>query len=138
MSHKDYAGVLGEVMALESAAMARWDKGDPWGFIEISAPGVTYFDTETPQRLNGLDALRAEYAKIEGKIHYEVMDFIAPTVQVHGNMAVLLYRFLSTHLNPDGSISSRTPWNCSEVFARIDGQWRIIHTHWSLIKGERM
>jgi hypothetical protein len=53
-------------------------------------------------------------------------------------MAVLLYRFLSTHLNPDGSISSRTPWNCSEVFARIDGKWRIIHTHWSLIKGERM
>jgi uncharacterized protein (TIGR02246 family) len=136
-THKDYEGVLGEVMALESAAMARWDKGDPWGFIEISAPDVTYFDTGTPQRLNGLDVLRAEYAKREGKIHYEVMDFIDPTVQVHGDVAVLLYRFFSTHLNPDGSVSSRTPWNCSEVFARIDGQWRIIHTHWSFIRGER-
>jgi hypothetical protein len=48
-----YDGVLGELMRLESAAMARWDRGDPWGFIELSASQVTYFDTGTPQRING-------------------------------------------------------------------------------------
>jgi hypothetical protein len=52
-------------------------------------------------------------------------------------MAVMFYRFLSTRLNPDGSIASRFPWNCSEVFGRIDGSWKIIHTHWSQIRGER-
>ncbi|MEW6456255.1 MAG: nuclear transport factor 2 family protein [Acidobacteriota bacterium] len=138
LSLKQYEGVLGEVMALESAAMERWRKGDPWGFTEISAPDVTYFDTGTPQRLNGLEALKAEYAKIEGKIHYDVMDFIDPRVQAHGDMAVLTYRFFSTWLNPDGSILSRTPWNCTEIFVRIEGKWRIIHTHWSYIKGEMM
>jgi uncharacterized protein (TIGR02246 family) len=138
LSHQGYEGVLGEVMALESAAMERWRKGDPWGFFEIYAPDVTYFDTGTPQRLNGLDAMRAELAQREGKIHYDVMEFIAPRIQVQEDAAVLTYRFFSTQLNPDGSISSRIPWNCSEVYVRIDGKWRIVHNHWSFIKGERM
>ncbi len=132
-----YRGVLAEVMALESTAMERWRKGDPWGFIEISAPEVTYFDTGTPQRLNGRLALKAEYQKREGKIFYGVMDFIDPRVQVCGDMAVLTYRFLSTRLKGDGSISSRMPWNCTEVFLRKDGRWWIIHTHWSFIRGDR-
>jgi uncharacterized protein (TIGR02246 family) len=137
-SRQEYDGILGEVMALEASAMERWRKGDPWGFIEISAPEVTYFDTGTPRRTNGREALKAEYAQREGKIFYDVMDFIAPRVQACGEMAVLAYRFLSTGLNPDGSVAYRTPWNCTEGFVRIAGQWRIIHTHWSYIKGERM
>ena len=138
LSPKKFEGVLGELMELESAAMERWRKGDPWGFIEISSPDVTYFDTGTPQRLNGLEALRTEYSLREGKIFYDVMDFVDPRVQVSGDMAVLTYRFLSTWLNPDGSVASRTPWNCTEVFARANGKWQIIHTHWSFIKGERI
>jgi ketosteroid isomerase-like protein len=125
-------------MALESAAMERWRKGDPWGFTDISAPDVTYFDSGTPQRLDGLEALKAEYVPQEGKIRFDVMEFIDPRIQVHGDMAVLIYRFFSTQLNPDGSIAKRTPWNCTEVYARSEGRWRIIHTHWSYIKGEKM
>jgi ketosteroid isomerase-like protein len=137
LEHKEYEGVLGELMRLESVAMERWRKGDPWGFIEISAPDVTYFDTGTRQRINGREALSLEYKQREGKIFYDVMEFIEPRLSVCGELAVLFYRFLSTWLRPDGSISHRTPWNCSEVFMRLDGQWRIIHTHWSFIRGER-
>jgi ketosteroid isomerase-like protein len=135
MFPREYSGILGEVMKLESMAMERWRKGDPWGFIEISAPSVTYFDTGTPQRINGREALRAEYAKREGKISYDVMDFVDPRVQVCGEVAVMTYRFLSTWLDAASSVSRRTPWNCTEVFARQDGQWKIIHTHWSFIGG---
>jgi ketosteroid isomerase-like protein len=138
LAPREYGGILGELMALESAAMERWRKGDPWGFIEISAPEVTYFDTGTPHRLDGREVLRAEYAQREGKIHYDVMEFIDPRVQVCGDAAVLLYRFFSTVLQPDGSIASRMPWNCTEVFAKQAGAWQIVHTHWSLIKGKRI
>ncbi len=138
MSPVEYTGVLGELMALEAAAMERWRKGDPWGFTEISAPEITYFDSGTPRRINGLVALKAEYAQREGKIFYDVMDFVDLQVQTCGDLAVLFYRFLSTWLTPDGSVAQRTPWNCSEVYARIEGQWRIIHTHWSFIRGERL
>jgi ketosteroid isomerase-like protein len=134
MSQQKYPGVLGEIMSLESAAMERWRKGDPGGFIELYTPEATYFDTGTPLRLGGA-ALREEMAQRQGQIYYDVMDFIDPRIQVQGDMAVLFYRFFSTRLNPNGSIASRVPWNCSEVYARMDGQWRIIHNHWSYIKG---
>lgn len=134
LSQRDHSGVLGQIMALELAAMERWRKGDPWGFIDLYAPDATYFDTGTPQRLIG-QALRTELAKRRGQIFYDVMEFIAPSVQVLGDLAVLFYRFFSTRLNPDGSIASRTPWNCSEVYARMDGNWRILHNHWSFIQG---
>lgn len=130
-----YEGVLAELMALETAAMVRWRTGDPWGFIELYDTTTTYFDTGTPQRLDGLEALQAEYATRAGKIFYDVNDFIAPQVQVCGDTAVLFYRFFSTSLHPDGSIANRTPWNCTEVYTRINGQWKIIHNHWSFIQG---
>jgi hypothetical protein len=50
----------------------------------------------------------------------------------------MTYRFFSTRLNPDGSIASGTPRNCTEVLAQVKGEWRIIHTHWSFIRGERV
>ena len=137
MSQQEYPGVLSEIMALESAAMERWRKGDPGGFIELYTPQATYFDTGTPQRLGGED-LRAELARRKGLIHYEMMEFISPSIQVQRDMAVLFYRFFSTRLNPDGSIACRIPWNCSEVYVRSEGQWRILHNHWSYIMGEQV
>ncbi len=137
MAQSEYPGVLGQVMVLESSAMVRWRKGDPGGFIELYTPDATYFDTGTPLRLSG-EALRDELARRKGQIYYDVMDFIAPSIQIQEYMAVLFYRFFSTRLNPDGSIASRIPWNCSEVYVRMDGQWRILHNHWSFIKGGRI
>jgi len=132
-----YEGVLAELMQLESAAMQRWRKGDPWGFVELYAPGITYFDTGTPQRMDGVEALKVEYKQREGKIFYDVMEFIEPHLAISGDLAVLFYRFLSTWLNPDGSISHRTPWNSTVVYQRMAGSWKIIHNHWSHIRGER-
>jgi ketosteroid isomerase-like protein len=133
----EYQGLLGELMSLETAAMQRWDHGEVNGFLELSDPSVTYFDTGTPRRINGKAALEAEYRLREGKISYQVMDFIDPWVLASGDMAVLFYRFLSTHLSPDGAVASRVAWNCSEVFTRREAGWKIIHTHWSFIGGSR-
>jgi uncharacterized protein (TIGR02246 family) len=134
----NYNGVLGELMRLECGAMERWRKGDPWGFVELYAPDVTYFDTGTRRRINGKQAMITEYQRRQGKIFYDVMDFIQPQLQVCGHMAVLFYRFLSTWLNPDGSVSKRTPWNCTEIYQNMDGNWKIVHNHWSHILGERV
>jgi len=137
-SRVEYEGLLAELMRLESAAMERWRKGDPWGFVELYASDMTYFDTGTPQRINGRAAMIDRYKAIQGTIFYDVMDFIQPILRVCGDMAVLFYRFLSTWLNPDGSVSRRTPWNCTEIYQRLDGSWKIIHNHWSHIRGERI
>lgn len=138
MTPETYPGVLGELMGLESAAMERWRRGDPWGFVDLYAPMITYMDSGTPARINGLEAMKAEYKLREGKIFYDVQEFLSPMVQVLDDTAVLTYRFLSTTLKPDGSILKRVPWNCTEVYVKMDGQWHIVHNHWSLIKGERV
>jgi hypothetical protein len=130
-----YQGTLSELMLLESKAMYRWRNGDPWGFIENSADDVSYMDSGTTQRVDGKPALSANYAQIEGKIFYEVMDFVDPDVHTCQDMAVLFYRFVSTRLYPDGSVSTRTPWFCTEVFDRSTGDWLVRHNHWSLIHG---
>ena len=132
-----YEGILGELMRLESTAMERWRKGDPTGYLELYASQVTYFDPGTTQRVNGRTALTTRYKHLQGKIIYDVMDFIEPVVLVAGDMALLFYRFFSTSLNGDGSVLKRTPWNCTQVYQRMQGGWKIIHNHWSLIQGER-
>ncbi|GAP12679.1 ketosteroid isomerase homolog [Longilinea arvoryzae] len=132
-----FEGVLGELMTLEAAAMQRWRTGDPFGYVEISTPEVTYLDVGTQPRLTGCEALRAYYAQAAGKIFFEVMDFVDPQVRVCGDLAVMPFRFISTSLNPDGSVARCTPWNVSEVYVRRDGQWRILHTHFSFNQGQR-
>lgn len=137
LTRQESNGLLGELMGHERQAMERWRKGDPDGFLNLSAEDVTYFDPGTPARINGRDALRIEYAPRRGQVAFDVMDFIAPQVQVCGNMAVLFYRFLTTNLEADGSIAQRIPWNCTEVYEHRSNQWKILHTHWSYILGKK-
>jgi len=134
---KPLDGIAAEIMRLETSALERWRKGDPSGGLEISAPEITYFDYDTPARLNGWDELKKEYDKVAGKIHYDVMEFIHPRVQVFDETAVLFYQFFATTLNLDGTIQSRIPWNCTEVYAKTAAGWKIVHSHWSHIKGWR-
>lgn len=130
-------GPAAEIMRLETGAMERWRKGDLDGFLDISAPDVTYFDTGTAGRLNGLEELKKEYDRRVGKIRYDVMEFVNPRLHGDKNAAVLFYQFFSTTLHPDGTIKSHTPWNCTEVYAKTAGGWKIVHSHWSYINGQR-
>jgi hypothetical protein len=118
------------IISLERAALDRWGKGDPWGFTEISAQEVTYFDTGTEQRVDGLKALKELYAPREGKIKIERYDMINPKVQLHGNTAVLTFNLIDYMPTAEGSIRE-VYWNSTEVYSRINGEWKIIHTHWS-------
>lgn len=50
---KPFGGTAAEILRLETRALERWRKGDPSGGLEISEPEITYFDSDTPARLNG-------------------------------------------------------------------------------------
>ncbi len=131
------SGVPADLLARETAAMERWRKGDPGGFIALCIPDATCFDRATKGRLNGLGEIRAFYQESGKTAAFDAVEFLKPRVQFYGDAAVLTYRFLATALNPDGSVKYRVPWQCSEVYARLGGEWKIIHTHWSNIQGER-
>lgn len=113
------------LIALERAALERWGRGDPSGYLEIAAPDVTYFDPFLERRLDGLPALTAYYESLRGKIRIDRSEFMDPKVQVCGTAAVLTFN-LVCHA---GGATMR--WNCTEVFRRDLAGWRLIQTHWS-------
>lgn len=119
------------VIGLEKAALARWCSGDPSGFLELSAPDVTYFDPFLPARLVGLEKLTAYYGGIRGKISAPRYEMIDPHVTEIGDAAVLTFRFVSF----GGSEGAEMRWNCTEVYRREGEDWRIVQTHWSLTGG---
>ena len=117
--------IASRIIALERAALDRWGKGDPSGFLEISAPDVVYFDPFIERRIDGLDALARYYEALRGQVHIDRYEFIHPNVHVCGDVAVLTFNYVSF----TGDTQDR--WNCTEVYRRTNGAWRIIQTHWS-------
>jgi hypothetical protein len=119
-----------EIIALETAALARWCRGDPSGFLELSAPDVTYFDPFQERRVDGLPALAAYYQGLRGTVSAERWEIVRPLVQLAGEVAVLTFQFHSW-----GGQTLR--WNCTEVYRRDPQGWRIIQTHWALAAAAR-
>ncbi len=120
------------IISMERAALARGDKGDVEGFLEISAPDVVYFDPSLEKPIRGLDELSRYYHRATDYEHAASSEFLNPRVQVAGEVAVLTFNYVTT-----GARSHRiTRWNATEVYRRTGKSWRIIHTHWSYTKPE--
>jgi len=119
-----------DVLALERTALERWGRGDPDGFLEISASDVVYFDPFLEQSLVGIEALRGYYEQIRGQVHIERFEILEPQVRVVGDAVVLTYRFDSW-----GQGGATYRWNTTEVYRRDSEGWRIIHTHWAFTGG---
>ncbi len=133
-SNKDFASA--EIIALENAALDRWGQGDPQGYLELDAEEVTYFDPMIESRIDGLEAMRAHLLPITGKFKIERHEMIKPKVQLHGDAAVLTSNLIDYGTQPGGTETVVLRWNSTEVYARIGGAWRIVHSHWSYVKGE--
>jgi len=124
------------IIAMEQRALERWGKGDPRGYFEIIAPDTTYFDPTLAKRVDGLDALHALIDPFKGKIHVERAEMIDPKVQQQGDIAVLTFNLISHGAQFEDGPKGDVRWNSTEVYRRISGQWRIIHSHWSYTKPE--
>jgi hypothetical protein len=112
-------------VALERAALDRWGRGDPDGFLELSDPGVTYFDPFVERRLDGRAGLTELYNQLRGQIHIDEWQMVNPFVQRRGEIAVLTFQFVSR--GGEGTMR----WNTTEVYRETAAGWRIIHTHWA-------
>lgn len=118
------------IIAMERAALDRWCHGDPSGFLEISAPDVVYFDPYLRSRLDGLEALRAYYESLRGKVSVERYELENPLVQHAGSVAILTFDFASC-----GGGEAAFRWHCTEAYRLSGDAWRIVQTHWSFANG---
>ncbi len=125
-----------EIIALERGALDRWGKGDPQGFFDIMAAEQTYFDPMTDKRIDGQEALKKYIAPFTGKISIERAEMIDPKVQRVGDLAVLTFNLTDYGAQFAGGPKTNARWNSTEVYQRINGSWKIVHSHWSYTKPE--
>jgi uncharacterized protein (TIGR02246 family) len=129
--------LLKELVALERAAVDRWITLDPAGYLHLYAPEITYFDPTTEKRVDGREAIEQRLIPLKNvklpfvEPRYEMID---PKVQRHGDAAVLTFNLVNYGKLPGQAESALSRWNATEVYSRIDGRWRIVHSHWSFVK----
>jgi ketosteroid isomerase-like protein len=123
------------IIALERGALDRWGKGDPQGYLDLYAPEITYFDPTTDKRIDGAEAMKARLAPIQGRVNVSRYEMLSPQVQRRGDTAVLTFN-LNSYVTPPNAPEVVVRWNSTEVYARIEGKWRIVHNHWSFVKPE--
>jgi ketosteroid isomerase-like protein len=127
--------ITGTILALERAAMDRFNRGDVEGCIELYADHVTYFDPITEKRIDGLPAV-AEYFRtfFAGKLDIPRYEILNPQVITDGDLAVLSYNLANYVRAEDGSETAGTPWNSTQVYRRTGDRWRVAHVHWSFTR----
>jgi ketosteroid isomerase-like protein len=131
--------LLEELLTVERSALDRWVKVDPQGYLDLYAPEVTYFDPFTERRVDGLAAMEARVAPMRGMKspitdpRYEIS---GPKVQRYGSVALLSFNLVNHGRVGNGPERVLARWNSTEVYARTNGAWKIIHSHWSFTKPE--
>jgi ketosteroid isomerase-like protein len=131
--------VAAHIIALEKAALDRWNAADPQGYLDLYTPEMTYFDPSQDARLDGIEAMKTYYAPLFGaqypftKPRYEMLN---PLVQHYGEVAVLSFNLVNyaTFEGQGEAVIAR--WNSTEVYRLVEGRWMICHSHWSYIKSE--
>ena len=126
--------VLEELLALERAALDRWLRFDPEGYLGIFAPDISYFDPTAERRVDGLEAMRKRLEpmkKITPPFTDPRYEIVGPKVDHLGDLAVLSLNLVSYGRLGGQPESVLARWNSTEVYRRTGGQWRIVHSHWS-------
>ena len=132
-------GLTEEIITMERSALDRWIIGDPDGYLNLYASEITYFDPMREARVDGPKAMRALFEPIK-KAKSPVKDpryeMINPKVAQHGDVALLTFNLISYGKMGDQPEAVLARWNSTEIYARTEGTWKIIHSHWSFTKPE--
>jgi len=120
------------IIAKEKNILNRWKTGDTFGFIEAASDDITYFDPGLEKRCTGKKNFHEWIAAFNGTFSFPEYELIDPLVQMYGDVGVLTFNFIGYML--DGSKDS---WNTTEVYKLIEGDWKLISSHWSQTKPKR-
>ena len=115
------------IIALERRAMEGWLQGSPDEFLKLADADITFFHSTQPERLVGLQAVKALCESYRGRPLFDRYEIGEPRVAVSGKTAVLTYLF-TTH---NGTIVRR--WHATVVYRERGAGWKVIHSHFSQV-----
>ena len=117
------------IVAREKGALDRWKTGDTFGFIDIAADDITYFDPALEKRCDGIKMFRDYLASFNGTFSFPSYELLNPNVQLYGDVGILTFNFVGT-----SNSGKKDSWNTTEVYHRISGEWKLASSHWSHTK----
>jgi ketosteroid isomerase-like protein len=124
--------VAAEVIAVTRAAWAAEAQGKSVAEQNaVLADDYTEFNSDYPVRIDGKATNTALYeaqARSGGKSI--VGDMMNAKVQVYGDVAILTYNFVGVSQEKDGKTSTNAA-KSTRVYAKIDGQWKLVHANFA-------
>lgn len=85
----DKESIKKQIIEMEIAALEKWNKGNPDGYLDIYSPDFTYFDPFQERRLDGYEKIQELYESLRGKGGVDRYEMINPVVQLSQSTAVL-------------------------------------------------
>ncbi|MEX2169668.1 MAG: nuclear transport factor 2 family protein [Pirellulales bacterium] len=121
------------ILKIERSANERWNSGDCNGYLEAYSEDITYFDPATAQLLVNRQSVVNHIRTLYKNPHIVRSEYRDPQVAVSedGNLAVLSYNLRNFVADGAGGEKIQAHWNTTEVYRLTDGEWRIVHSHWS-------
>jgi len=128
----DDAKVAAEVMALTRAQWAAEMQGKSVAEqTALLADEYTEFNPDYPVRLEG-KALNAAMYEAQNQAGGKALlgEMMNPKVQVYGDVAILSYNYVGVNQDKDGKTSNSAA-KSTRVYARINGQWKLVHANFA-------
>lgn len=121
--------VLDIILDQLGEALDRWYKGDPDGYLEFMDEEMSYFSPFVDTLLDGKEAVVANIAPIKGQIHIPRYEILNPGLKLGEEIGVVTYQ-----LNEYGDGENISAgWKVTEVYRHTGHQWRLIHSHFSVV-----
>jgi hypothetical protein len=117
------------IIAKERKALDRWKTGDTFGFIEIAAYDITYFDPGLEKRITGIKKFHDHLASFNSTFSFPDYQLLNPVVQLYGEIGILTFNFVG--YSKEGK---KDNWNTTEVYHLVEEDWKLVSSHWSHTK----
>jgi len=118
-----------ELLRVEEEQAAAFNRRDVTAALASFSPHIVGFSSTRHERVTGLDALRETfeyYLRQAERVEYRISE---PLVQALGDTAIV--SFYWTVVLSTGAHRREIHGRGTHVFHREDGQWRIVHEHFS-------
>ena len=120
-----------KILSLEKEALDQWSGGNPVGYGMHQANNATYIDDMGAQDRLTSSEWPAYGESLKEMIPPHKYEMQNSHVQVYNDDTAILSYFYQPY-DDDGNETTR--WRASVVFALIDGQWKNVHSQWTMLK----
>ena len=118
-----------QLLQLEEQQAASFNNGDINGLLNYFYPDIVGFSSTKHERISGHQAMRETFEFYLHQADEMEYEFSEPTVQVFGETAITTF-YWKVRLTTGGH-SQEVKGRGSHVYAHVDGEWKIVHEHFS-------